>query len=80
MSIFAKIRVFFESVTDEMRKSTWPSREQVIESTILVIICTAALAMCTFGVDKVLGVIIQLLMGQSFDEVVCRPVMELFKF
>ena len=49
--ISEKIRTFILETMDEMRKSTWPTREQLFESTILVI---AALILSTIylaGID-----------------------------
>lgn len=61
MSIFARIRVFFENTMEEMRKCSWPSRDQLLESTLLVLVATAVLTIYCFGIDQVLLYLITLL-------------------
>ena len=49
-----KIRTFILETIDEMRKCSWPTRDQLFESTILVI---AALILSTIylaGIDQIL--------------------------
>ena len=41
--ITEKIRTFILETMDEMRKSTWPTRDQLFESTILVIAALIAI-------------------------------------
>ena len=53
-TITEKIRTFVLETIDEMRKCTWPTRDQLFESTILVIV---ALILSTFylaGIDQIL--------------------------
>lgn len=63
MSIFAKIRNFFLNTAEEMRKCTWPSRDQLVESTLIVIITLIVLAAYVFGIDWILIKIVKLLTG-----------------
>jgi len=52
--ITEKIRTFILETIDEMRKCAWPTRDQLFESTILVI---AALILSTIylaGIDQIL--------------------------
>ena len=44
MSIFAKIRSFLLNTVEEMKKCTWPNRDQLFESTLLVMITLVILA------------------------------------
>lgn len=44
MSIFAKIRSFLLNTMEEMKKCTWPNRDQLVESTLLVMITLFILA------------------------------------
>ena len=48
------IRSFFTSTMDEMRKSSWPTRDQLFESTILVIVALAVSAAFITVVDQIL--------------------------
>ncbi len=58
-----KIINFFSDVTKEMEKVTWPSREELVESTKIVIIVTLLIAVFAwivdFAVSEVLKVILK---------------------
>ena len=54
LSFFGKIRSFIERTMDEMRKCTWPTREQLLESTVLVLVVMAVSSAYIFGVDQIL--------------------------
>lgn len=51
---FAKIRVFFEETAEELKKCTWPTRPQLLESTLLVIVALIILAIFVTSVDWLL--------------------------
>ena len=57
-----KILGFFTDVVKEMQKVTWPSREELTESTKIVIIVTLAIAVfawvVAFGVSELLKAIL----------------------
>jgi len=46
---------------DEMRKCTWPTREQLLESTVLVLVVMAVSSAYIAGVDQILYRIITFL-------------------
>ncbi len=46
-----KILNFFTDVTKEMEKVTWPSRDELMESTKIVIIVTLVIAVFAWVVD-----------------------------
>jgi preprotein translocase subunit SecE len=46
-----KIINFFNDVVKEMDKVTWPSREELLESTKIVILVTLIIAVFTYVVD-----------------------------
>lgn len=50
----AGIRGFFGEVTAEMRKSVWPEKQELIESTIVVIVSMLLLSAFVGISDKVL--------------------------
>jgi preprotein translocase subunit SecE len=54
-----KIVNFFNDVVKEMEKVTWPSREELSESTRIVIIVTLAISAFTWIVDTVVSKILQ---------------------
>ena len=61
LSFFGKIRSFIERTMDEMRKCTWPTREQLLESTVLVLVVMAVSSAYIAGVDQILYHIITFL-------------------
>ena len=50
-----KILNFFNDVTKEMGKVTWPTREELAESTKIVIIVCILISGFTWGVDTLLA-------------------------
>ena len=59
--IFNGVRVFFSTVTMEMRKCTWPQRRELFESTVVVIMSVLLLAIFVGFSDKILVSILKLL-------------------
>ncbi len=53
-----KFRSFMEETMEEMRKCAWPPRDQLLESTLLVIVALIVLSGFVAVVDKVLFLII----------------------
>ena len=56
-----KIRSFIFDTVEEMRKCNWPTREQLFESTILVIVALIITTAYLAGVDQILFRIIRFL-------------------
>jgi preprotein translocase subunit SecE len=50
-SFFARIRDYLHEVRVELRKVTWPTREQMIAFTTVTLITTVALTFVIFGFD-----------------------------
>lgn len=46
-----KIKNFFEDVVKEMKKVTWPTQEELKESTTIVIVVCLAISVFTYAVD-----------------------------
>ena len=59
MQVLARVREFSREVLAEFRKVTWPSREELINSTTVVIAVTVILAFFLGGVDIVLARIVE---------------------
>ncbi len=55
-------RTFLDEVMTEMRKSTWPARDELIESTVIVIISVILIGAFVGVSDKVLVELLELLM------------------
>jgi preprotein translocase subunit SecE len=53
---------FLKDVRGELKKVTWPSKQEVINSTIVVIVCTLIIGiflwLCDFAFSKILSLII----------------------
>ena len=49
-----KIKKFTSEVVSEMKKVSWPSKEQLRESTVVVIVVTGILTAFTFIIDEVM--------------------------
>ena len=54
---------FVRQVRQETAKVIWPSRPEVVRTTILVLIMTSILALFFVGVDQLLGRAIRLLLS-----------------
>jgi preprotein translocase subunit SecE len=55
----AKIKKFANEVVAEMKKVSWPSQEQLKESTVVVIVVTGIITLFTFIVDELMTLIIK---------------------
>jgi preprotein translocase subunit SecE len=51
MSIVTRLREFVQEVLAEFRKVTWPSRQELLNSTTIVIVVTVVLAFFLGAVD-----------------------------
>jgi preprotein translocase subunit SecE len=54
-----KIVGFFEDVLKEMKKVTWPTKNELMESTKIVIIVCMILAVFTYVIDMVINQVIK---------------------
>jgi len=59
--MFKKIINFFQDVRQEMSKVSWPTRDELKGTTMIVIILTVILSLFIFGVDKILQVILDVI-------------------
>ncbi len=50
-----KILNFFTDISKEMEKVTWPTREELTESTKIVIVVTLMISLFTWAVDTALS-------------------------
>jgi preprotein translocase subunit SecE len=63
MQVVARIREFVQDVLVEFRKVTWPSRQELINSTVVVIVVTVVLAVFLGTVDIVLARVVEWLLS-----------------
>lgn len=54
---------FVRQVRTEMTKVSWPSRREVVQTTILVLIMASILALFFLGVDQVIGRAVRLFLS-----------------
>ena len=59
--MFKKISNFFQDVRQEMSKVSWPTRDELKGTTIVVIVLTVILSLFIFGVDKILQLILDII-------------------
>ena len=59
--MFGGVGRFIRETTQELKKVTWPTREGLIESTVMVIFTTFLMAVFIGGVDFVLSFLIRVL-------------------
>ncbi len=54
-----KILAFFADVVKEMKKVTWPRREELQESTLIVMVVCGVIALFVYGVDMVVSTLMK---------------------
>lgn len=54
---------FFRQVKQEVKKVTWPTRKEVVQTSIMVLVIVAIASTFFFFVDQILGWIVQLIFG-----------------
>ena len=52
-SVTGHIRRFCADTVAELRRCSWPTRQQLLESTILVVVSMVILACFVYGVDEI---------------------------
>jgi len=56
-----KIISFFVDIVKEMKKVTWPKRDELRESTLVVIITSLIFAVFVYIIDKILSEILKVI-------------------
>lgn len=56
-----KIKEFIEGVRKEMAKVSWPSQQELIDNTVIVIVFTIVISAFIFGVDQVYSTILEVI-------------------
>ena len=54
---------FFRQVKQEVKKVTWPTRKEVVRTSIMVIVLVAIAAPFFFFVDQIFGWVVKLIFG-----------------
>jgi preprotein translocase subunit SecE len=61
--MLGKAKKFIDETRVEMKKVTWPTRDELKESTKIVIIATFVVTLFIGGIDQILTIIIRRLLG-----------------
>ena len=52
-SVPSRVMTFYHDVMTEMKKVTWPTRTEVVSTTVVVLIATLVFALYLWGADQV---------------------------
>jgi len=61
--VLEKVKKFLKEVNAELRKVTWPTKDELIGSTIVVVIVSLVVAIFIGIVDRVLTAVIRSIFG-----------------
>lgn len=61
-NVFKKSARFFKDLRGELKKIVWPTRKQIINNTIVVCVIMIISAGFIFGIDTILGYLVNLLL------------------
>ncbi|PSR01627.1 MAG: preprotein translocase subunit SecE [Bacteroidetes bacterium QS_8_68_28] len=51
---------YLEDVASEMRKVNWPSQQELIDNTIIVIVASLVVSFVIFGADQVISYVLNI--------------------
>ncbi len=58
-----KIASYLEEVGKEMRKVSWPSRQELTSNTLVTILATVVISIFIFITDRVISVVLEVIYG-----------------
>ncbi len=61
--LLEKIKTFLKEVYVEMQKVTWPSRNEIMSYTVVVLVTVLILSTIIWAADNVLGRVLKLFFG-----------------
>lgn len=64
-NIFARIALYVRQIIDEMRKVVWPTRSELVQYTIVVLIFLAIIMAYIVGIDQVFERLVGWLFGSE---------------
>lgn len=56
-------KAYMEEVSKEMRKVSWPNRNELISNTVVTLIATAIVSLFIYGADQVISSILEIIYG-----------------
>jgi preprotein translocase subunit SecE len=54
-----KIKEFLDGVRTEMKKVSWPTQQELIDNTIIVVVFTIIITTFIFGVDQIYSTVLE---------------------
>ena len=63
MTLVERTRTFFRETAVEVRKVSWPSRKELVDSTMLVIVTVSIIMVLTFLIDRAFSAMVELILG-----------------
>ena len=64
-NIFKRIAAYFRDLRSEFKKVTWPTRKQIINNTIVVLVTIVVAGVVVWGLDSILSLLGGLLIQQA---------------
>jgi preprotein translocase subunit SecE len=61
--MFEKTKLFFQEVSTELKKVSWPTRQQTVSATVVVIVLTVIVSFFLGIVDVILARLVGTIMG-----------------
>ena len=55
---FKKIGKWFREMKSELKKVVWPTKSQMVNNTVIVLVCTLIVGICIWVFDAVGGVVV----------------------
>jgi len=65
MGVIGRVREFVQEVLAEFRKVTWPTRQELVNSTVVVIVVTVVMAFFLGAVDIALARVVEWILGSG---------------
>ena len=59
----SKVTTYLNEVQKEMQKVSWPSREELVNNTILTLLASLLIALIIFSMDQVVSRVLQVIYG-----------------
>ncbi len=64
-NIFKRIAAYFRDLRSEFKKVTWPTKKQIVNNTIVVLVTIIVAGVVVWGLDSILTVLVKLMLQQA---------------
>lgn len=61
--MIAKVKSYTEDVNKEMRKVSWPARQELVNNTVLTLVAAGVLSLFIFGMDRIISYVLTFIYG-----------------